>query len=64
MSYFLKWLKMCSLCKQTLVALVTVNTATQAVRRLGQAIFFFKMSECIPSLFWLGLISVGTFDSS
>lgn len=38
-SDFFKQLKMCSLCKQTLVALVTGNTATQAMMSLGQEIF-------------------------
>lgn len=61
MSYFLKWLKTCSLCKQTVVALVTGNTATQAVRSLGN---LFYWSRSILSLFWLGLISAATFDPS
>lgn len=61
MSYFLKWLKMCSFCKQTVVALVTGNTVTQTVRSLGD---LFYLSGSILSLFWLGLISAATFDPS
>lgn len=61
MSYFFKWLKMCSLCKQTVVALVTGNTATQAARAGARS---FYLSGSMLSLFWLGLISAGTFDAS
>lgn len=63
LSYFFKWLKMCLLGKQTLVALVTESHRDSGSDELGPDNLS-NLNESILLLFWLGLISAGTFVSS